>query len=930
MASPSSATRQAARGSPRSWTPLLLACVAGAAWQVMQPRLWPLLSYQIMLGVAMLGLLACFLALRRLGSRASPTVQPSAQKIIQQFTQRPHQPAFLIARAVLPMLCLAALVAGVCGWRAQSMWVSTLAPELEGRDVRIVGTIASMLQPTPQGQRWRMQIEQATLAQQAPGAEVLPFPEWVDLAWYAPRNEARDRHGKEVRKGIDNEGGKAAGNGPGSEANNASINEPGEDGSALPSPANLAVAPWANGRILEPGQRWEMTVRVKRPHGARNPHGFDYELMQWEQGVQASGYVRSEPAPQWLASTHSFAMQRARQWLRDRILSRLQSLQRWWPEAESAQLQSAIGVVAALAVGDQRAIGRQDWAVFRITGVAHLMSISGLHITMFAWLAALLVGRLWRCSATACRWIPAPQLALLAGVLLATLYALFSGWGLPAQRTICMLAVVALLRWLGVRWPWHGVWVLALAVVVLIDPLALWQAGFWLSFVAVGVLLATGLAVSSGAPDLASKESLGVAADLKKSAKALLSKAWALWREQWHISLALAPLGLLLFGQISVAGLLANLIAISWVTLVVTPLALASVVWADAAAWAALSLLPLMQFLQWLAQASWAAWFLPAAPWWAGGAAIAGGLLLVAPLPRTVRACGLALCLPALWWPVQRPLPGQFELLAVDIGQGNSVLLRTHTHTLLYDAGPQYSADNDAGERVLLPLFSALGERLDVMMLSHRDLDHTGGALAIKAAQPGVQVWGSGSVIDDPLFAPLQPVQRCVAGQRWQWDGVEFTVLHPGEAAISTTRQAQSPNANSCVLQVRAKDGGQGAAQALLAGDIEAPQEMSLVRAGALAPVHWLLVPHHGSRTSSSTEWVQALKPRWAVVQAGYRNRFGHPVPSVVQRYEQAGTNLVQNTDCGAALWRSAEPEQMQCERERHLRFWDVFVRAAP
>ncbi|MEG1734872.1 MAG: DNA internalization-related competence protein ComEC/Rec2, partial [Comamonas sp.] len=559
---------------------------------------------------------------------------------------------------------------------------------------------------------------------------------------------------------------------------------------------------------------------------------------------------------------------------------------------------------------------RSDWALFRQTGVAHLMSISGLHITMFAWIAALLVGRLWRLSARACRYWPAPRMALLAGVLLALAYALFSGWGVPAQRTVCMLAVVALLQWLGLRWPWPLVWLFALAAVLVADPWALWQAGFWLSFVAVGVLLAGSRAQQEAEADNEQQPTRG---------RRLLRQGAGLWREQWLISLVLAPLSLLLFGQVSVVGLLANLIAIPWVTLLVTPLALLSALIPQAAALAAWLMLPLLQFLQWLAAASWAVWSLPQPAWWASVAAVGAGLLLVAPLPVRLRWVLAFCCVPALWWPQARVGFGEFELLAADIGQGNAVLVSTQTHHLLYDAGPQYSQNSDAGERVLLPLFSALGVRLDRLMLSHRDADHTGGALAVKSTQPKLQIWGSESVIDEPLLAALAPVQRCTTGQRWRWDGVEFEVLHPAADFWAKPRKP-SPNAGSCVLRIRSASGR----VALLVGDIEAAQELQLLAGGLAGPVDWLLVPHHGSKTSSSTNWVQALRPRWAMVQAGYLNRFGHPASAVVQRYEQAGSQLVLQDRCGAALWSSGSAQSLQCERRFRAHYWDVHLEAEP
>ena len=392
-------------------------------------------------------------------------------------------------------------------------------------------------------------------------------------------------------------------------------------------------------------------------------------------------------------------------------------------------------------------------------------------------------------------------------------------------------------------------------------------------------------------------------------------------REQWVVTLALTPLGLLLFGQMSLVALGANLLAIPWVTLVVTPLALLGVLWAPLWQLAGWAVQALVAFLQPLASVPWASLWLAQAPLWAGLAGVLGGALLALRLPWPVRALGLPLLLPVLCWQPLRPAPGQFELLAADVGQGSAVLVRTARHSLLYDAGPRYSLDSDAGERVLVPLLRVLGERLDVLMLSHRDSDHTGGAPAVLAAQP--QALLTGSIAPETAPAALPPVQPCVAGQRWHWDGVEFAVIHPAQplanAPVPTSaRQRAQTNAQSCVLRITAATG----AAALLAGDIERAQEQALVAAGAPLAADVLLLPHHGSKTSSSAEFLDAVGARSAWVQAGYRNRFGHPAPEVVQRVQARGTALVQSVDCGAARWSSGQPAQVDCERQQRARYW--------
>jgi len=275
-------------------------------------------------------------------------------------------------------------------------------------------------------------------------------------------------------------------------------------------------------------------------------------------------------------------------------------------------------------------------------------------------------------------------------------------------------------------------------------------------------------------------------------------------------------------------------------------------------------------------------------------------------------------------WQVPRPAPGHFDLWFADVGQGNAVLLRTTHHALLYDAGPLYTETADAGQRVLVPLMNRLGVKLDRVVLSHRDADHTGGAAAVLRANPSADVWSS--LEEGHPLSNLRPVNACMAGQKWEWDGVQFELLHP---LFSDYPKLVGTNALSCVLRVEASQvaslklgSDRHLASALLVGDIEAPQELAMLERNALQAVGVLLVPHHGSQTSSTIGFIQALRPQWAVVQAGYRNRYGHPAPSVVQRYESQGVPLSISSECGAAYWQSSNPLQLDCERALHRRYW--------
>jgi len=640
---------------------------------------------------------------------------------------------------------------------------------------------------------------------------------------------------------------------------------------------------------LAAGQRWRFGARLRRPHGLANPHGFDFELWLFERRLGATGSVRATAAQpaELLHGNAAQPIERVRQHVSDAIAAQVRDVR-------------AAGVLAALAVGDQSAIERSDWDLFRDTGVAHLMSISGLHVTMFAWLAQAIVAGVWRRSRRLVHTVATPHAARWGGLAAATAYALLAGWGVPAQRTLWMLATAALLASLGLSWPWSLVLLAAAVVVAAIDPWALLQPGFWLSFVAVGLLL-------FAAPP--PRDAVAPAAWSRRLGRLMRGGL----RTQVVATLGLAPLTLLFFQQVSLVGFVANLVAIPLVTLLITPLALLGVLWP--ALWSAAALLvqTLSALLAALAgpQAVWAA---AVAPLWAQALGLLAGVLVVAPLPWRLRGVAAVMLLPLLLPVPPRPAPGQFELVALDVGQGSAVLLRTHAHLLVYDAGPRYG-EVDAGERVLLPLLRARGERrIHLLALSHSDGDHIGGAASLLAALPVTQVVSSLDA-GHALLRGATPHRRCVAGERWGWDGVRFEWLHPG--ADDATR-AVTPNALSCVLRV-SDDRGR---HALLAGDIEAPQEAALVeRAGERLRAHILLVPHHGSRTSSSAAFVAAVAPRFAVVQAGYRNRYGHPVPAVVERYVDLGSTLVRSDTCGAWTWQAG---QAHCERDRRRRYWQA------
>lgn len=636
---------------------------------------------------------------------------------------------------------------------------------------------------------------------------------------------------------------------------------------------------------LKPGQRWRLTVRLHRPHGLANPGGFDTELWMWEQGFQANGHVRrgrGVAEPHLIESTWRYPVSQARQAMRNRLLAH-------------ADGSHGTGIVLALMAGDQGHIPASQWEVFRLTGVTHLVVVSGMHVTFFSWLAMTAVGLGWRQAGR--RYpdllfaVPIPVAAGCGGVLLGLAYAVFSGWGVPAQRAVFMLMALVALQLLGRRWPWPMVWLGVMTLVVLIDPWAMMRPGFWLSFVAVAVLFAVGNPLHTWA----------------EGWKASLHR---MIRTQALVTVALAPLTLLWFGQFSVVGLIANLLAIPWVTLVLTPLALAGacvpLFW-TLALWASDALLA---WLQWLANWPLAAVYRPSTPLPLALVGVFGGVLVVSRLPWAYRGWGILLIWPVLVYSPPRPAHGEYEWLAADVGQGTAVIIRTRHHTLVYDTGPPVGASSNMAERVIIPLLRRHGETPSRVVISHSDADHSSGMEALAAAYPKAD-WRLSFAPPSDWQAPALP---CVAGESWEWDGVTFRFLHPRTEDYGSQL---SSNAMSCVLMI-----GQADRALLLTGDITVAEENRLVRDDPGLRSHILFAGHHGSKTSSGPVWLNTLQPRWAVIQSGHRNRYGHPAPEVVQRLEARHIQWVKTPICGAVFGRSTEPDHVLCQRALRQRYW--------
>ncbi len=664
-------------------------------------------------------------------------------------------------------------------------------------------------------------------------------------------------------------------------------------------PAHVVLNWYGRDVAVVPAERWSFVVRLRRPHGSVNPGGFDAELWMLERNLRATGYVRGQAT-----------RLQERVWQLGPGIDRLRHTLR---QAMQNTLRDARygGVLTALVLGDQRAISADDWATFNKTGISHLVSISGLHITMIAGLAAWCVSALWRRSRRALAMAPAQSAAAVAAVIAALGYCLLAGWGVPAQRTFFMLTVVAVALLMRRSFRPQTVLALAAAVVCVLDPWAVVAPGFWLSFGAVAAIF---WAMSG------------------RSAAVARPTTW--WtrvqdatRVQLAVTVALIPLTIALFGQLSLVSPVANALAIPLVSGVVTPLALvgaALLMLPAPLSWAAAPVLDLAhQVFAWLAMAlhalvQWPAASLPwsAPPAWVLVSALLGVAWILAPRGWPVRWAGALWLLPLAVWPPPRPLDDELWVTALDVGQGTAVLVETSQAVLLYDTGPRYTPQADAGSRIVAPYLRRRGiSRLDLMVVSHLDSDHSGGAASIMKE---VQVERLLTSVDaaSPVIQGAQKTERCVQGEQGRLGVATWRLLHPAPEHYS---QRLDTNSMSCVMVIEL-----GAQRVLLTGDVPKAQEARIVAREAALPATLLVAAHHGSHTSSSAPWVQAVQPQWVAYTVGYRNRYGHPHREVVQRFEAAGAKGVRTDEAGAITWRLRADGLVQVERSRDVlrRYW--------
>jgi competence protein ComEC len=645
---------------------------------------------------------------------------------------------------------------------------------------------------------------------------------------------------------------------------------------------------------LHAGERWQFSLRLKQPHGSSNPHGFDFESWMLENQLRASGYVRADDNNKRLdemVSSPSYVIERMRETVRTHF-------QKVLGDAPYT------GVLAALTIGDQSSISASQWQVFTRTGVNHLMSISGLHITMLAGLAFALVYRSWKRSVRLTLWLPARKAAAVVGLIVALAYTLLSGFSVPAQRTVYMLGTVAIALFLSRSVAASQILAAALLVVLLLDPWSVLSPGFWLSFGAVGLILYV-------------------------SANRIGRPHWLVEysRVQWAMMIGLIPPLLAMFQQISVVSPIANAFSIPLVEFVVVPITLvgALIPFDWILHLAHFSMRICMVALEWLNQLPDAVWTQHAPPVWTIILGMAGVLWCLLPRGFPSRWLGLLMSLPMFLILPTPPPEGTLHMVVFDVGQGLSVIAQTHDHALLYDTGPGYSEDANSGNRILIPSLRAQGiADLDELILTHDDTDHTGGALSVMQAIP-IGLLSSSLPEDSPILLQSKNHQRCVDGQNWDWDGIHFEILHPARDSYAIERI--SKNNRGCTMRISA-----GKNSILLAADIEKKSEERLLELHPeKLPATMLIVPHHGSKTSSTQPFVDAVHPQYAVFTAGYRNKFGHPKPEVVERYRAAGSELLRS-DVDGAIMVDMDAENFTVERYRktHARYWTHTIAGLP
>jgi len=637
---------------------------------------------------------------------------------------------------------------------------------------------------------------------------------------------------------------------------------------------------------LKAGQRWQFWLRLKQPHGFMNPGAFDYEGWLYQKTIRATGYVRLNN------KKHQFAQKISDEAngyhftaFRQRLYDKLKIL---------TVNSNYAGILIALAMGERAGITQQQWQVFRATGTSHLVAISGLHIGLLAGFVFFIVRRLWPYFGSAALILASPRAAALLALLIAAFYAALSGFAVPAQRALIMLSIVMLSIFKLHKVQSSQVLSFALLMVLLFDPASVLSAGFWLSFAAITIIAVAAFA------------------------RLNIDNNWQIWgRLQWRISLFLIPLLIFLFQQASFISPLTNLFAIPVVSFLVVPLVLLATSLAS-------FFVELPQFLFSLADYIvtglwWSLSFLadtPVSQWQSVKPSIVslclaslGIVLLLSPKGWPAKYMGFFLLIPLVWPNSPAPENNEAEITLLDVGQGLAVVVQTQKHALVFDTGPKFSARFDTGAAVIIPFLRHKNiNRLDKLILSHKDNDHRGGFSSLKKEISISEVLSSyGEKGSYP----------CRAGDNWRWEGVFFEVLNPEPGHAFKKR-----NNASCVLRISA-----GKESVLLSADIEKKAEKQLVQRYSDA-LHstYLIAPHHGSKTSSSSAFLKAVNPEYVLIPVGYRNRYRMPHSSVLVRYHAQSIKSLLSYSSGAISIKLGQKNSSSAPyeyRKNHRKYWN-------
>jgi competence protein ComEC len=747
---------------------------------------------------------------------------------------------FTSSRYLKPcVFSIAVFLFGVCWASSVALWRihDELPSAWEQNPIAVEGVVASVPELTERGLRFRFDVEKILTKEAV-------VPQHISLSYYV---------------------------------NHQYPNHKAEDFLEEAEVAAMPLSPF------HAGERWQLAVRLKRPHSTMNPHGFDFESWALSENIRATGSIKSKAGMQKLSDFvwhPSYIIERLRESTQQRIAHVLAD-------------KPYSGIIQALVMGDDSQISVEDWQVFLRTGTTHLMSISGLHITMLAGLAFSCMGFIWRRNPNWALRLPTRKAATIAGVLGALAYALIAGFSVPTQRTFYMLLVFAVALWSGRQWAITQVLALALFIVVLLDPWAVNAPGFWLSFGAVAMLA------------YALSGRIGKLGWLKGALQT-----------QWAVTIGMLPLLLMMFNQTSIISPIANAFAIPLISFVVTPLALLGsfllIDWPLNLSYSVLDVC--MHLLKGLNQWPMATWQQHDPAPWTLLPAVIGVLWLLLPRGFPMRWLGLFGFLPMLMMVPIRPVHGDMKVTVLDVGQGLSVVVQTAQHTLLYDAGPKYNEQSDAGSRIVVPFLRGEGvSKLDGFVVSHNDNDHSGGMPSVLSLMP--VSWFASSLPASAEMPAIQKRRSCFSGQTWTWDGVRFEMLYP---MIESYDDASiKDNHRSCVLKVTSLSGS-----LLLSGDIEKSDEQALLTVDAdRLKSDVLVAPHHGSKTSSTIGFIQAVSPNVSVFTSGYLNRYKHPAPQVLERYQTAGGLLYRSDYHGAVEMRFMR-EGKENERKIHVLSW--------